>query len=464
MTLGGSQLATLVLVQAAVLLLVRAVGPEMAGRYSAAVAVTSTLAFLLSCGTSAALIRRGSVNPEIIPTFTRRALELRLVVFGPFIALVTGTAWFLGWSTSAVLLVAFASVSALANSLQQLAKANLELRQRFTALAVAGSFNSFFDAGIVALIVAWCGGSLGLGLLFQGLLGTLSATAMLWRATQRRGPADGRYPMGAVFRESMPFLFAGFFYALNIRVDTVMIASARPAAEVGYWNAATRLVMVGYLLPLTVSTVLRSRFFALAARGPEAIAAIYRETSRLSAAVTLPASVALSVVGSALLPHLYGEAFRPGGVTLALLAPAMFLRASAMPACDVLTAFNRQHLRTVLEGASVGLNVLLNLVALPLGGIAGVAVATVCSEAALTVSARVLAGQLLDEPFSFALSAGPLGATAMVGIGMAALRLAGMPALACLAAGTLAYVAVALPFGVIDVADLRRLRAREVRA
>jgi O-antigen/teichoic acid export membrane protein len=462
-TLGSAQLVSMLLLQIAVVLLIRAVGPAPAGRYNAAVAMTTSLSFLIGWGSSAALIRRGAVDPGAAVSFAQGALAVRLVAYVPFVILTVGLAVLLGWTREAVWLVAVASLVALGTSMQQVAKALLELRRRFTTLAAQGVFHGAAMAALI-VVVLWCGGSLTTLLLVNGAMELLLAAVWLRSLGVPAGSVVKFRHVMPVARESVPYVLAGVFYALNFRVDAVAIASLRGEADVGYYTAASRIVMLGFMLPLVVSTVLRSRFFALAPKSPRELASVYAETCRFSAALALPFAVALAVVPAWLVGFLFGDAFHPAATVLLILSPVVVLRALAVPAGDVVTAFGRQHVRTMIEAASAVTNLVLDVVLIAVLGIVGAAVATVVAELLLVTWLRVAAARTMGTGALTGLSLRPIAAAAAMACAIAGLGRLGVHAPGCLVAGAAVYGCLAVPLGVIHVNDLRKLRAEGARS
>lgn len=462
-TLGSAQLVSMLLLQVAVVLLIRAVGPAPAGRYNAALAMTTSLSFLIGWGTSAALIRRGAVDPGAVMSFAQRALAVRVITTVPFVMVTVGLAMLLGWTREAVWLVGVASLVALGTSMQQVAKALLELRRRFTTLAAQGVFHGAATAAVIA-VGLWYGGSLTTLVLAHGGMELLLAGVWLRRLGLSGGSAFAFRHLMPVVRESVPYVFAGVFYALNFRVDAVAIATLRGEADVGYYTAASRIVMLGFMLPLIVSTVLRSRFFALAPTSPRQLASIYAETCRFSAALALPLAGALAVVPAWLVGFLFGDAFHPAATVLLILSPVVVLRALAVPAGDVVTAFGRQRMRTMVETASAVLNLVLDVVLITVAGIVGAAVATLVAELLLVVWLRVAAARMMGTGALTGLSLRPIAAAAAMACAIAGLGRLGVYAPGCLLAGAAVYGCLAVPLGVIHMDDLRKLGATRARS
>jgi O-antigen/teichoic acid export membrane protein len=461
-TLGSTQLIAILVMQLAVLLLIRAVGPELAGRYNAALAITTSLSFLIGWGTSAALIRHGAINPDAVSAFAARSVVIRLLAYVPFTAVVVGLAFVLGWPREAVWLVALASLVALGTSIQQVVKALLEVRQRFIALAGIGALHAMLVASLITGVVLWGGGSLTILLCAHGAMELLLAGVWLWQLGVMPDLRSGAGRLVPVVRESLPYVLGGVFYALNFRIDAVAIASLRGETAAGYYTAASRIVMLGFMLPLIVSTVLRSRFFALAPRAPGQLATMYAETSRFSAALSLPLAVVLAVVPTWLVVFLFGEAFAPGGLVLMVLGPVVVLRALAVPAGDVITAHGGQHIRIRVEGLSTVGNLVMNLALIPLAGILGAALATLGAELLLVLWLRRAAGRMMHVGVLSGLSLRPVVAAVAMGGTIIALVQLGVHALAAVVAGAVLYLCLAVPLGVIHLDDLRKLRAQGV--
>ncbi len=179
---------------------------------------------------------------------------------------------------------------------------------------------------------------------------------------------------------AIPFLFLGAMQIVNKQTDIVMLGIFKSSSDVGIY----RVVVQGSTLILfvyqSVNLVLVPRIAGLYAQKEIAkLQEIVRFASRITTLGTLPIAMIMIFGGSIFLKTLFGEEFSAGAHALAILAIGQLVNALTGPVGQILNMTGHERYALIGVGISAGLNVLLNLLFIPVWGLNGAALATATS-------------------------------------------------------------------------------------
>lgn len=189
-----------------------------------------------------------------------------------------------------------------------------------------------------------------------------------WRASLAR--------TRALLAEGWPLMLSAFFAAVYLRIDQVMLGEMAGFAEVGAYAVAVRMVEVLYVVPAVIAAsvfpaILKSKDLGRPLYEAR-IQALYDAMLWMAVALAIP----LCILAPLIVGWLFGEAFRPAGPVLSVLAwmPVwVFLNAARQ---KWLSAENALKAGMAVEAAACALNVLGNLLLIPRYGALGAAAAS----------------------------------------------------------------------------------------
>lgn len=197
-------------------------------------------------------------------------------------------------------------------------------------------------------------------------------------------PALGR--LRTLVTQAVPFGLAMFGVVLYGRIGILILKAFSTAADVAYFN-------IGYILsqPLGfISTALSMAAFPAltryAQKGPEAIGAALRRTSKYQLVVTLPMIAGLFLLSERIIPLLLrGEGYSQAAFALKIMSLGLTLIFFNLMSRYVLAAMDRErtYLRAILAGLSV--NTVLGAVLIPAYGFVGACVSYLLAELAIFV-------------------------------------------------------------------------------
>jgi O-antigen/teichoic acid export membrane protein len=197
--------------------------------------------------------------------------------------------------------------------------------------------------------------------------------------------------MRAALRESFPFLLAAVFVKLYSSLDVQFLYRVLGQAAVGVYGVAYKYTYAFQFVPLAFSAALYPRLAALIGQGNKAEAAQLLERAfRYMLVIGLPLTFGLMAVAAPAI-LLAGEEYSAGIAVLSLMPLALLPSFLDIPVGSVLNAAHRQTFKTMLFGATLVLNAVLNALLIPRFGMMGAAYASIISLTVLFVSGfRVL--------------------------------------------------------------------------
>ena len=381
----GGQLFQLPLSAAAFFIVARFLEASQLGPWIAIVALNGILGPLSDLSFSSLLLRNSARNPADFP----RIWGQTLLVFGLGSVLVTAAVCVLG-----DLIIRPASVWPL---LGAVSVADLILR-RFVNL-MASAYQALDQYGRLAAVstippllafaaaLTW---AYGLGdrtlpgwIAFYCAAALISALlAALLAVRHLPAPDFSRRPSRQEFRDALWFLLSPGTNSLNNDADKLILSHIAPAAEVGCYGLAYRIVLVALLPVMARRTSRTMEYFRAGSLGIAKANAM--AIAGLPVNILLGAAIGAALFASAsLLPWLFGEQYGAVVPMLRLLALLPVLKAVQMLFASVLSGSDNQQVRVFVQSAAMAANIGLCLVLIPPFGWRGAAYASLAADGLL---------------------------------------------------------------------------------
>jgi O-antigen/teichoic acid export membrane protein len=170
---------------------------------------------------------------------------------------------------------------------------------------------------------------------------------------------------------------------LLFRVDIVLLDSRVSQTRVGLYSLAVVLAELTYLLTDSIAQIVLPRQLAVSlSEGGQYTARVVR-INVVAATLTLAAIVASSPL---VVPLVFGEAFAGSVSPLVALAPGVLALAIIRPVGGFLVRLNRPLMISLLTSSALIVNVVLNLLFIPVWGIVGAALASSVAYSGLAVA------------------------------------------------------------------------------
>jgi O-antigen/teichoic acid export membrane protein len=449
----------------------RYLGAEGLGELAIAFSIAGFAAVALDLGIVAYLVRRIAQDPLRVRRDLGVALLMQGMTFSVGALLLAIVGPHLAPSLSDLRLLYLALFAMVVGSAQALFLTALRGLERHLHYAWLGAVPAL--GGATFCVLALVLGGDAFDYLAVGVAVDLAAALFTWRVSGLRPvwPAISwrlAREMYAFMRGGLPFLSAALATTVYGGIDRLMLGVMVPAAELGWYAAAYRIIGI----PAFIPTVLVTALFPALSRSthePETIRRATAHALRMVLLLTVPLSLGICVVAPAI-PTLFGWPADFGGAVPLMMILSLHLPVVAvdMVLGTVVMAIGRERVWLRVGIIAAVLNVGGNLVAIPFfdqlasNGSIGASIMTVATEVWMCIGAVLLIPKhLLDVRVLW-----QAVRIVLAGIAASTAAVALMPTLLPVAAigGALTYAAMAVLLRVVSIEDVYFVKSRLSRS
>lgn len=367
-----------------VVLLLRTLGAERYGRFAAMVVYVTLLGIISDLGLQTVFIRDVSRDRQLLRRYLGNLLSIRFLLSILSLVLLAAILRLISPGLFPYTIAGF--VLLLTTSYSSLLRAVFYIRGRLTyeAFAIVAEAGLLLVLTVIAIqrhatwdAFLW---------VYAGsyLFTCLFAYAVLrWRwherVTTRFEPALLRHLLAA----GIPLAFGFTIATVYAQLDVVLLQLFKGFQMVGWYSAANRFVDAVAWIPQSAMGAVFPALAIVAAGPGRQLAFAYEKSYKMLALLGLPLAVGIGITASSLIHLAAPTGFDRAIPALQILAPSVALLFVNNAFIYTLTAMNRQLDFTRLSLFALAVNVVLNLVLIPLYGYLGAAVASTLTELAL---------------------------------------------------------------------------------
>lgn len=183
-----------------------------------------------------------------------------------------------------------------------------------------------------------------------------------------------------LIKTASPMLFSGLLLYLLNWTDVIMLGIMTNEKEVGIYNIAYKIGSVGFLVIVSVSTIITPKIAALYGSGNlKELQKLIHSSTRLISILTIPLVLVL-VIGSDFILSFFGENVIEGSTTLIIVSIGVLFSAIAGNVDQILNMTNNQIVLRNITIISFFINIIFNFILIPYYGIRGAAIASLISN------------------------------------------------------------------------------------
>jgi len=379
----GARTVSRVISLVVVVVLATALGDTGYGRYSTLLAYLALVSVVADLGFNPLYTREAARNRKELGDYLGTLLILKLalavaagVILAIALALGAGLRELI--VPGAVLLIATAYANLLRNTFYAVGRAEFDAVAIVAEIAIQAGlivFGARRQAGASYFVWAYA----------ASFLFTVVYTLMVIRVFQL-GRVRLNFDLKLVqrwFPLALPFAFTFFLTNLYFRADVPILQHSRSFAEVGWYTFAYKPFEALQFVPLAIQVVVYPLLAVYHVSDSLRLRLAYARFFKVLILLGWPLTI-----GTCVLAHPIGRLFRlfpESEPALRILALGIVFLFANSAFYAMLNATNRQHLNAWATGIAAAINIVLNLIFVPLYGYLAASATTVVTEASLCV-------------------------------------------------------------------------------
>lgn len=364
-----------------VIAVARVLGPARFGVYALLLAMVEMLAVASGAGYIDYLTREAAKDEQMGWGLGAQLMWLRLACMVPLAGIGLGILWLLGYPRLVLVATACMSLTLLPRSLSEAVQGVLRGIGRYVGfLVIELVFGLTLATGAGILLVR--GGGLRAAIAAELAAAITAAVAGLVFALKFRTERRRRLTAWQLVKKSAIFNIYGFIGNLYDRLDVVLLSKLAGDYATGIYGAAYRSIGMVQLLPYGV---LYSLLPTLSRRDAEEAGQLERFEKAMGLLLSAAFVIVLTtmVFADALIPRLLGARFVESAAALKILIWAVILRYINYALNIKLLAHGYEKVFVVTSAVCLAVNVIGNLVLIPMFSWRAASVLTIVTEFAL---------------------------------------------------------------------------------
>ncbi|MFA6161554.1 MAG: flippase [Patescibacteria group bacterium] len=257
---------------------------------------------------------------------------------------------------------------------------------------------------------------------------------------------------------SWPIGVSIFFNLAYFKADTLILSLVRPAAEVGIYSAAYRVLEILVTFPFMLAGVMLPLLaHAWAKKNADRFAHLLRQSYNVMILIAIPMAVGIIVMGVPAMIFISGQDYAASGQILKILAIATAVIYFGTISSHVVVAVNKQMKMLPVYIITAILTVIGYVTLIPQYGMVAAAWLTVASETAVAVASTLIALETSPKGFSWSVTLKSLFASLVMALAILPLQNLWLPI--PIAVGVIVYAALIVITGAISKETLKEIFA-----
>jgi O-antigen/teichoic acid export membrane protein len=178
------------------------------------------------------------------------------------------------------------------------------------------------------------------------------------------------------------YFISGLMVYVYMQSDILILANISGAVEVSRYAAVTVIIFAAYLIPMSVYNYYMPKITS-AYEDKNVLKKYYSQFKKLIVAVMLPIASFLFIFSKDIIYAIYGARYIDSTNIFRILSIVLFFHSLCFLYGSIITASGNQKVRSKLQTLAAFLNIVLNILVIPLYGAEGAAITTAVSEAIL---------------------------------------------------------------------------------
>ena len=379
---GISKVITAILGFFLLIYIARYLGEVEFGKYSFAIAFTTLFVIFADFGISDLIVRELARNKDLTNKYLTNVSLLKLISSFLAFGVIALTINLMDYPQDTTYAVYFFGIYAILTSFAVTFRSIVQAFERMEYVAIVMIIGKIIHISLVlfVLVSGYRLIELAYVYIFAGIVDvTLSFSIVLIKIAKPKLTVDFSLWKRLIVG-SIPFGLNVLFGTVFFGIDTVMLSVLKGDATVGIYSAAyTPLLALGVIPTVFIAAIypVMSRYFISSKDSLETFTCL---SSKYMTIIGFPIAMGCFIIADRFIALFYVDQYSASIIAFQILAFFIPLRFVSSITGTLLTAINRQGLRTVSVGLSALFNIFLNAVMIPYLSYIGASIATVLSE------------------------------------------------------------------------------------
>lgn len=184
--------------------------------------------------------------------------------------------------------------------------------------------------------------------------------------------------------ESIPFGFAGAFTRVFSSIDSVLLKQMVGPAAVGFYAVPNKIVFALQFIPSAFAASIYPAMSHLYKTDKKKMILVFEQSMLFLILLSVPLASGIFVLTPFVITELYTAEFAASIPAMYILVWGVIFGFTEFPLGSLLSAIGQQRKNTITRGIVMSVNVVLNIILIPMYSFYGAAIAAVLSYALLT--------------------------------------------------------------------------------
>ena len=358
---------------------------EKFGLYSAIFSFVYLFQFICNFGLNKALLKLGSINSEKAQISFGNALFIKSILAIPTLATITLLGLMAGYRSEELVILEYFSIGLILDSYASVFGSIRRILGSFKLISFLRVLQAAINLLIIFIALSINNSVLSLALAtmllsFVIFIISLSNTLFLLK------PKLQLSLLSEFFKDSAIFSFSDFFSNVYARIGVVLLSFFNNLHLVGIYSAAIRFTRIANLLPAQIKFALLPSLYRMFEEDSEQRQKrVFKIILKYMVIFATPLAISIYFFSDTIIHIVFGKKYDLAIPLVQLFSIFIYLRFLETPFNLFYTAMHKHVQFVSFQGITSFLNVVLNIVLIPLYSVYGACASTLISEASFAL-------------------------------------------------------------------------------
>ena len=256
-----------------------------------------------------------------------------------------------------------------------------------------GSISLLLGAPLYFLAIALILGSV-INFIYSGLL-------LIFKTEIRPHLSLDKNILKLLFKIAYPFALAGIFVKIYSYLDSVLLSKLVGDLAVGWWSVAYKITYAFQFIPMAFAAAMFPAMSAYYVSDKVLLRKTFERVMFYLTVIAVPLACGIFSLAEPIILKIYGSSYEPSIVPLQILIFVIIFIFLNFPVGSLLNATDRQMTNTLIMGFAMLVNIVLNIILIPLFSFNGAAISAIISYVILFVLGLYFANKVVNYNKAF---------------------------------------------------------------